>query len=144
MQNVFFLCVWVRLIILSVKNCIYPKLVSFFCRSVFPVRDNLRELNRNSNYKNRVTAILFVLDVTECQTQTGIRLSWQWQVGAVSGKALFSFWSIQRFRKGSGILHGFFLFGFEIFLIRASCSILITYYFLKMKNCTPSSTNRSQ
>ena len=31
-----------------------------------------------------VTAILFVLDFTECQKQSGIRLGWQWQIGAIS------------------------------------------------------------
>ena len=28
-----------------------------------------------------VTAILFVIDFTECQQQTGLRLGWQWQLG---------------------------------------------------------------
>lgn len=31
-----------------------------------------------------VTAILFVFDWTDCQEQSGIRLSWQWMVGAIS------------------------------------------------------------
>ena len=31
-----------------------------------------------------VTAILFVYDFTPCQDETGMRLNWQWQVGAIS------------------------------------------------------------
>ena len=31
-----------------------------------------------------VTAILFVYDFTACQDETGMRLNWQWQVGAIS------------------------------------------------------------
>ena len=84
-------------VVIVTDNFIIERLLSFLACQFLWWEMNLRELKGNLNYKNLVTAILFVLDVTECQTQTGIRLSWQWQVGAVSGKALFSFRNIEAF-----------------------------------------------
>ena len=31
-----------------------------------------------------ITAIIFVIDFSECHAETGLRYGWQWQVGAVS------------------------------------------------------------
>ena len=31
-----------------------------------------------------VTAILFVVDFSDCHKETGLRQDWQWQIGAVS------------------------------------------------------------
>lgn len=31
-----------------------------------------------------VTAIVFVLDFSDCHRDTGLREDWQWQVGAIS------------------------------------------------------------
>ena len=46
-----------------------------------------------------VTAILFVIDFTECQEQTGLRLNWQWQIGktkhTVKEKCLCRIYSVR-------------------------------------------------
>ena len=53
-------------------------LIFFKARGLYFSVDNLME------WICYVTAIVFVFDFDDCTLQTGVRLGWQWQVGAVS------------------------------------------------------------
>ena len=59
-------------------ECVWPSISNFQARLTYFGAENVIE------WVCYVTAILFVIDFTDCQNHTGMRLNWQWQVGAVS------------------------------------------------------------
>ncbi|GIZ02884.1 transient receptor potential cation channel subfamily A member 1 homolog [Caerostris extrusa] len=76
------------------RNFIYVLAVLHLLKEIYQIHQNGRRYISIENaleWACYVSALLFVADLTECSSQTGIREVWQWELGALS---IFCAWMV--------------------------------------------------
>ncbi|CAL1283118.1 unnamed protein product [Larinioides sclopetarius] len=76
------------------RNFIYVLAVIHLLKEIYQIHQNGRRyinLENALEWACYVSALIFVADLTECSSQSGIRQVWQWELGSLS---IFSAWMV--------------------------------------------------